>query len=149
MEDPEDGIDFVTLHNILYYIYTGCVNLHLHQEGPHDYEFPEGYPSEPDPYLLFRNADKFLLLELKDICSRHLEHGVTTENVSERLFHGDCEHHENLKTVYLEYLIKNYDNVKLTEGWKRVFDNEDDVLPSVVSYRMGLLFEISQRLTMT
>ena len=34
MDDPKDKIDFVRLHNILYYLYTGCVNLHLGDHGP-------------------------------------------------------------------------------------------------------------------
>ena len=145
MDDPEDDIDFVTLHNILYYIYTGSVNLHVKREGDEDYEFPEGYPDEPDLYCLFRNADKFLLTSLKDICHLHLTEGVTHENVAERLFHGDCEHHEDLKERYMEYLLANYDKVKETDGWERVL-NDEDVSASVVKYRMSLLFEISKKL---
>ena len=78
MDDPEDDIDFVTLHNILYYIYSGSINMHIKREGDQDYEFPEGYPEESDPFCVFRNADKFLLTSLKELSYRHLIHGATS-----------------------------------------------------------------------
>jgi hypothetical protein len=145
MTDPEDDIDFVTLHNILYYIYTGTVNLHVPQIYQDDYLFPEGYPSAADPYLLFRNADKFLLPSLKNRCYNYLKNVVTPEIVAERLFHKDCAHHGDLKTFYLEYVIANYDKVKSTEGWKKAVCSEDENSLSVMKYRTSLLYEISQK----
>lgn len=145
MDDPEDDIDFVTLHNILYYIYSGSINMHIKREGDQDYEFPEGYPEESDPFRIFRNADKFLLTSLKELSYRHVIYGLTHENVAERLFHSACQHHENLRDGCLEYLLANYDKVKETEGWKRVANYNDDVPISVIKYRMGLLFEISKK----
>src|SRR5436190_1339993 len=113
-------MDFVTLHNILYYIYTGIVNLHLPQEHQEDSPFPEGYPDQADAYCLFRNADKFLLPSLKERCYYHLKNGITPELAVERLFHKECAHHEDLKTLYLKYVIANYDKVKRTESWKKL-----------------------------
>lgn len=146
MADLEDDLDFVTLHNILYYIYTGTVNLHLRHQQEDDISFPEGYPDEPDPYALYRNANKFLLTSLKERCYTHLKHGVTPENVAERLFHKECQHHEELRTLYLEYLVANYDKVKVTEGWKRAVCNDDEeVTLSVIKYRNRLFYDISQK----
>lgn len=125
MADPEDDIDFVTLHNILYYIYTGTANLHIRHEDD-GISFPEGYPAEPDPYRLYRNADRFLLPSLKERCYTHLKHGVTPESVSERLFHKECEHYEELRSLYVEYIIANYDKVKGTVGWKQAVCHDDD-----------------------
>src|SRR5271154_6608178 len=88
--DPKDDIDFVTLHNILYFIYIGCVNLPFPQEEADSEPLPDGYPNEADPFRLFRAADRFLLPTLKERCFLHLKHGVTTKNVVERLFHPDC-----------------------------------------------------------
>ena len=121
MDDPADDIDFITLHNILYYIYIGRVNLPLplYREEQDDEPIPEGFPDEPDPFCLFRNANKFLLPSLKELCLYNLEHGVTPQNVAERLFHPDCKYYEELKELYLNYLIENYDEVKETEGWER------------------------------
>ena len=152
MTDPEDDVDYVTLHNVLYYIYTGTVNLHIRpaEQQNFDISHPDGYPEEPDPYCLYRNADKFLLPFLKDRCYAHLKHSVTPENVAERLFHQECEQHEELRILYLEYLLANYNKVKATEGWRTVLCGDLDELPlSVIKYRNRLFFEISQELACT
>ena len=146
MDDPADDIDLITLHNILYFIYTDCVNLHLPAEL-FSYNLPEGYPSPPDPFALYRNAEKFLMPNLKARCYNHLKIGVATTNVCDRLFQGECEHHEALKQFYLDYLLENYDTVKRTQGWEKVVKNEDDVEPRVRRYQEDLLYIISLRLT--
>ena len=149
MDHEDDDIDFVTLHNILYYIYTGCVNLNLQQGTPTEeyYPRPDGYPDPADPYCLYRSADKFLLAPLKEKCFEYLKHSMTPENIAERLFDGECEHYEPLKTLYLGYLLENYDIVKWTEGWERAVCDED-ISPCVGRYRQRLLFDISKRLRM-
>ena len=144
LDDPSDDIDFVTLYNILYFIYIACVNLPLPKRVE---ALPEGYPDEADPFQLYRNADKFLLPSLKKLCLYNLQNSVAVENVAERLFNPDCEDHEGLKETYFNYLIANYDAVKDTEGWKcAVCDISDDVTPSTVRYRSRLLFDISKKL---
>ena len=144
LDDPADDIDFVTLHNILYFIYIGCVNLPLPNEDADDEFPPDGYPDEPDPFRLFRNADKFLLPSLKERCLFNLEHGIILENVAERLFHPYCEYHPELKELYFNYLVANYDEVKETEGWERAVCNDEDVSPSTARYRARLLYNISK-----
>jgi hypothetical protein len=99
MDHDTDEIDFVTLHNILYYIYTGCVNLfqpNIRNPLPN---LPKGYPDQADPVSLFRNADKFMLPELRDRCYKHLQFSLTVENVAERLFSTDAQHHEDLRKL--------------------------------------------------
>jgi len=146
MTDPENEIDFTTLHNILYFLYTGTVNLHVPlREQTDEYHLPEGYPEAPDPYALYRSSDKFLLDDLTQRCYTHLKHGVTHENVAERLFHKDTRHYEDLKVLYLNYVISNYDNVKKTEGWKRAVSYDDENTdPKVIKHRFKLLYDISQ-----
>lgn len=148
MEDPEDDIDFVTLHNILYFIYIGCVNLPLPKRDNHDKPLPEGYPDEAEPFLLFRNAKKLLLPCLTELCLFNIEHDISATNVAERLFHSDCEYHEELRELYFNYLVANYDKVKETEGWERAICTLDDASPSTVSYRARVLFDISKRVRM-
>lgn len=147
LDDPADDIDFVTLHNILYFIYIGRVNLSFSKGEADEGSLPEGYPDEADPFHLFRNANKFLLSELKELCLHDLEHEVTPENVAERICHPDCEHHQELKELYFNYLIANYDKVKETEGWERAFCGDEDVSPSTVRYRARLLFDILKKVT--
>lgn len=145
MDDPADDIDFVTLHNILYFIYIGCVNLPLPKEEQPEEPFPEGFPAQPDPFCLFRNADKFLLPSLKERCLFNLEHGVTPENVADRLFHPDCQYHGELKEFYFNYLVANYDLVKETNGWERAVCGSDEDSASTARYRARLLLEISRK----
>jgi hypothetical protein len=145
LDQPEDDIDFVTLHNILYYIYIGCVNLPF---SPHESDtepLPDGYPDEADPFLLFRAADKFLLPSLQEQCYFDLQHGVTVQNVADMLFHPDCEHHTELKQHFMDYIVANFTEVKDTDGWERALC-EDDVSPSVSRYRARLLLEITRKL---
>ena len=147
LDAPANDIDFVTLHNILYYIYIGCVNLPLPKEEHIGDTLPEGFPEEPDPFSLFRNADKFLLPSLKERCLYNLQHGVTTENVAERLFHPDCQYHEELKEFYYKYLMAHYDEVKDTEGWERAVCSDEDVSASTAKYRARLFLKISRKET--
>jgi hypothetical protein len=143
---PEDDIDFVTLHNILYFIYIGCINLPFAPPEADSEPLPEGYPDEADPFRLFRAADRFLLPTLKERCFLHLEHGVSTKNVVERLFHPDCEGHVELRQHYLDYLIANFDVVKETEEWESALCPYEEVSPSVTRYRNRLLLDITKRL---
>lgn len=148
LNDPTDDIDYVTLHNILYFIYIGCVNLPYALEAVQQDKdkLPEGFPLEADPFSLYRNADKFLLPKLKELCYFHLENNITSGNVAERLFHPECERYPELKQLYFEYLVTDFDEVKETEGWKRVFDLEDEAVPlSTARYRSRLLFEITKQ----
>lgn len=148
MLEPEDDIDFFTLHNVLYFIYTGTANLREMSED-HLYEFPEGFPERPDLFRLYRNADKFLLPTLKSYCYTNLKHAVNPENVAERLFHKECKQYEELKTLFLDYVVENFTKVKETAGWKRSLCDEDEDSLAVMKYRTAVVYEISQRLHCT
>jgi hypothetical protein len=147
LDQPEDDIDFVTLHNILYFVYIGCVNLPFpHDEKDSEPEpLPEGFPDQADPFRLFRAADKFLLPSLQEQCYFHLQHGVTVENVSDMLFHPDCEHHMELKQHFTDYIVANFKEVKETEGWERAVCDED-ISPAIYRYRSRLILEITKKL---
>jgi hypothetical protein len=141
-----DGIDFVTLHNLLYYIYTGYANISSLHPFSNDENLPEGYPKEPDPFLLFQNAKKFLLPELAEFCLYELENDITDDNVASRLFHPCCKENQDLRELYFAYLVKNYEKVKDTDGWKRAYEfgSANESLP-MKEYRMNLLFDISRK----
>ena len=70
-----DDIDFDTMHNLLSYLYTGCVNLHylsetyvfsraVEEEDDLDLE----YPLRADAFLLYRAANMYMVEELEDRC---------------------------------------------------------------------------------
>jgi hypothetical protein len=138
----------VTLHNILYFIYIGCVNLPFPHDEPDIDPLPQGYPDEPDPFRLFRNADKFLLSSFKELCYFRLVYSVTIKNVVGRLFDPYCQRHAELKEFYFNYLVANYDEVlKEKEEWERVVCIDEDVSLSIVRYRTRVLFDITKALS--
>jgi hypothetical protein len=153
LDDSEDDIYFVTLHNILYYLYTNCVNLRLGRDEyrPNQTSHPLGYPDRPDPFELYKSAKKFLMTSLSDYCFKYLKVSLTSSNVTRRLFSRDCElrDHDELKDMYVEYLLENYDKVKTTEGWRKVVFEDEDVDSSVRTFHKELLFEIMERLAYT
>ena len=146
LDSPVDDIDFVTLHNILYFIYIGCVNLpFIVQKLGIDYT-PEGFPEEADPFCLFQNADKFLLPELKELCKHSLIYVLTPKNVAERLFHPACESHAEVREACFNYLIEHFHEVRETEEWERIVCFDEDVSPATARYRARLWFDISKKL---
>ena len=69
---------------------------------------------------------------------------MTPENVAERLFHPDCQYHPELKDLYFQYLVANYDEVVGTEGWEHALCNDEEVSASTRSYRNRLFLEITR-----
>lgn len=106
-----DDIDFVTLHNILYYIYTGAVNLVLTDALSEPCVQPIGFPEKADAFDLYRNAAKFGLSSLKERSYRYLGVTTTPNNVVQRLLHRDCCSNLRLITLFLDYVVMN--NVKM------------------------------------
>jgi hypothetical protein len=142
---PGDGVDYTALHNILYYLYTGYVNLPCLKERLYMEPLPKGYPTEADPFALYQNAHKFLLPELKEYCLFELECGITHDNVVTRLFHSICQEHTDLKELYFNYLVDNYEAVKDTDGWEKAVMGNQDESYDVRNDRMRLLFEITRK----
>ena len=152
LNEPEDDIDFVTLHNIIYYIYTKSVNLRLSgllREYPaNDTGLIVGHPPSPDPFDLYRNAKKFLLDPLAEYCFEYLRKS-TYFNIAESLFRRDTElkHHDKLRELFLKKLIENYEWVKTTTRWREIVCNELDISAETRQHHEQLLFEITQRLS--
>lgn len=110
--DPDD-IDFVSLHNILYYIYTDAVNLVLPYATSEPRIQPIGFPEKADAFDLYRNSAKFGLNGLKERSYRYLCVTTTPNNVVQRLLHHDCCSHLRLITLFLDYFVMN--NVKMQD----------------------------------
>jgi hypothetical protein len=145
LDEEIDDMDFVTLHNILYYIYTGCVNLHYNNDYLKSHDLPKGYPAEPDPVRLYRNADKYLLPDLKVRCCNHIRLTLTPENVAEKLFSTDGQHHQELQNIFLAYLLEHFEKVRVTEGWEKALCEEGEIEPELLKYRLRMIFEINKK----
>jgi hypothetical protein len=127
----EDEVDFITLHNILYYLHVGCVNLPFPESGYYlgdkdIYQHPEGFPMEVDAFTLYKASNKFLISDLADHCFQFLKLTLTPSNVSERLFHGDSDLrlYDSLVELYFQFLLDNYEKVRETDSWSEALRRE-------------------------
>jgi hypothetical protein len=140
-----DDVDYTTMHNVLYYLYTGCVNLHFSAHKNH----PVGYPNAVDPFLLYRAANMYMLEELENRCCYYLRSTCTPENLIERLFDNpECVHHDRIRNIYLEYLNKNFESIKATKQWEEMWLNMKDCSEELVEHRSRLLLEITSNMTL-
>lgn len=144
-EAAEHQIDYLTLHNILYFSYTGSANLFAGDR--HSSSHPKGFPPPAEPFSLFRNSEKFLLDRLKERCFQYFKATNNTANIAERLFHVDCCHHDGLRELFMEFLLRNYNAVKETKGWEKVvLEDGNGGDEEAMKYGKGILLEITRRL---
>ena len=140
-----DDFDYTTMHNILYYLYTGRVNLHLYMNED---QAPNGYPDAADPFLLYRAANMYLFEGLEDRCVQYLQSTCTLENIIERLFENpECAHHDRIRKMYLEYLNNNFEGIKKTKEWEEMLLNMKDCSEELVAYKSRLLLEITSQMS--
>jgi hypothetical protein len=139
-----NDVDFITMHNILYYLYTGCVNLHFRGKKTG----PSGYPEPADPFSLYRAANMYMLEELETRCCHYLQSTLHPENLVERLFDTpECAHHDRIRNMYLEYLKKNFESIKKTEDWEEMWLGMKDCSEEQVAYKSRLLLEITNQMS--
>jgi hypothetical protein len=105
-----------TLHNLLYYIYTGKVHLHLDQFcGNCGCLRNSVCPQVKNPFELYRIALKYQFEMLAARCFHYLFSTVTPINIYERLVslwpHSSLRG-EELRVFYLDYLVENFNVVK-------------------------------------
>jgi BTB/POZ domain len=135
--------DFVTMHNILYFLYTGHVNLHF-GEVP-EQKLPR-YPEEADAFNLFCAADFYCLQPLKDRCFRFLIDTRTPDNICTRLFNKRCRLYKDLQEKYITFILEYYYEVTGKDSWRSLFDWGEESIEEQ-KFRGEVLFEISQRVS--
>jgi hypothetical protein len=147
LRQDKDDMDLPTLHNIVYFLYTGCVNLNFQpcKEDIDRYEFPPGFPAPVDHFLLYKNAKKFLI---DDLAKYTLEVLKETENVGERLFrgHDDLRFCDELVDIYVDYLVSNYEDVKALEEWQAM-EWDPECGDEIARFRWSLMLRIMGQLT--
>lgn len=97
-------VDFNTMHNALYFFYTGRVNMHCAKtkDGTfkNSWTTPDGYPAKCD----FTRLQTDPLTDLEAMAERYLTATCTTENITQRIFDVSISTYEKLVKVYLDYL---------------------------------------------
>lgn len=139
-----DDTDFVTFHNLLYFLYTGYTNLQDQAEKVSwSWKEPDGWPEKADPFDLFRAADMYLVEPLRSRCLRFLIETCTINNISERLFNISIQPFEDLKKAFMEYMVKNFDKVKTTKEWREIILQMNESSHEELKYQHGIMLEIT------
>ncbi|KAG8194247.1 hypothetical protein JTE90_024577 [Oedothorax gibbosus] len=110
-----------TVKGMLNYIYCGKVR-----------DFSEGTACD----LLYA-ADKYQLLELKEMCVSYLKAKISNSNVF-RILDVAVLHDDHLKTTVIEYIGENFTVIEKSKGWAQ-FKKENpslalDVLTKIVKF---------------
>jgi hypothetical protein len=141
---PSDDIDFVTMHNVLYFLYTGRVNLHFRHVRGH---ILPGYPQKADAFNLFCAADFYCLQTLQDRCFQYLLATMTPNNICSRLFDKRYGLYKELKDKYVTFLLQHYNKVKTKDDWKSLFvDWGEESMIEEGKHRGEVLLDITRRL---
>jgi len=101
------------MHPLLYFLYTGRVNL-----NPNGTPGWVNAPQYVDAYSLYSLAHRFGVENLKDICFDYLRKTLTVDNVVERLF--KIPRHAEVERLYRQFLLTNFNAVKDTDSWTEV-----------------------------
>jgi len=98
------------MHNLLYFLYTGTVNL-----NPKDRPGP-GYPPCIDAYSLYSLAHMCMVENLKALCLEYLSKTLTVDNIVEKVF--ECPKHPEVEELYVQFLLMHFNEVKNTDPWE-------------------------------
>ena len=141
-----DDIDFDTMHNLLSYLYTGCVNLHYPSERSlEEDDLDLEYPETADAFLLYRAANMYMVEALETRCYHYLRSTCTEENIIERLFDTPgCAHHDKIRDMYLEYVYENFETIKTTKQWEEMLLGMKDCTEDLVAHKSKILLKISK-----
>lgn len=145
--------EYDTIHNLLYFLYTGYVNMHDtiepvnsdFQDEHYDWTPPAGYPQPVDAFDLYRAADMYLIEDLKKLVSRFIAETCTLDDIYENLFNMDKKPFKEIVEIYLNYIAKNFDLIKGTEMWdQKVRSILSESTPDELQYRSEVLLSLTK-----
>jgi hypothetical protein len=97
--------DFTTMHNLIFFLYTGVFNVHTEDDLQPETE-ATGYPEPCDAITLYAAANMLLVSDLESILERCLTLTCSEENIVPRLFDLNLKHLEKLQNVYFDYFTQ-------------------------------------------
>ena len=98
---------------------------------------------------LFRAADMYLIEPLRQQSLLFLIDTCTINNISDRLFDINVQALEDLKTEFLEYMVKNFNQVIATKEWRETVLKIKDGSTEEMEYQLELLLDITTGLRRT
>jgi hypothetical protein len=124
--------DYDTLHNILYFLYTGIIVFDTDPNNSQYTRFPRAKTPcrTMDVEMLHSAADRFLLTDLKKMTSDFLKSTCTLENITSRVFGESAGLFPDLDQSYSAYFKANLAEVMETKDFKIFFDeleNSSDI----------------------
>jgi hypothetical protein len=130
---PVQNARFTDYHNILYYIYTGSLNLRFPPStkearplsgggvtnGAFGWEAVATFPRAANPNEIYRLAGMMGLVELQTRAYHYLMSTCSVDNIFDRLFDPYCKAvaHAPVRTVYQQYLARNWEQVRSSGQW--------------------------------
>jgi len=116
---------FTDYHNILYYIYTGSLNLRYPKDGPrpatplNTWDTAPGFPRPANPNEIYRLAGVMGLMELQGRAHHYLSSTCSVDNIFDRLFDPYCKAptHAPVRSVYQKFLARNWEVVRASGQW--------------------------------
>jgi hypothetical protein len=118
---------FTDYHNILYYIYTGSLNLRFPSANTKDLRPMSagtvyggaGFPRPANVNEIYRLAGMMNLTELQTRAYHYLMSTCSVDNIFDRLFDPYCKHstHAPVRSVYQHFLARNWDKVRSSGQW--------------------------------
>ena len=129
---PVVNARFTDYHNILYYIYTGSLNLRfpptsLGKDRPisagvtnaYGWGLTPAFPRPANPNEIYRLAGMMGLVELQTRAYHYLMSTCSVENIFDRLFDPYCKSatHAPVRNVYQQFLARNWDKVRSSGQW--------------------------------
>jgi hypothetical protein len=112
-----------TVHNLLYYVYTGMVNLHCDHKDITDFPslHPKGYPPEVDALDLHTLANEIGIDGLEKLSLDYARKFCTVENVLTTLT-TELGLNDSLIDMFVSFIKDNYDAVKKTPEWEQIYN---------------------------
>ena len=122
---------FTDYHNILYYIYTGSLNLRYPPSTTKDRPISSAgtysawdtvtaaFPRAANVNEIYRLAGMMCLSELQTRAYHYLMSTCSVDNIFDRLFDPYCKvaTHAPVRTVYQQFLARNWDKVRSSGQW--------------------------------
>jgi len=146
---PVHNARFTDYHNILYYIYTGSLNLRYPKDARPPtplttWETTPAFPRPANPNEIYRLAGIMGLGELQGRAYHYLSSTCSVDNIFDRLFDPYCKAptHAPVRGVYQQFLARNWETVRAQGQWHALLrryrstqreDEADHLLDTMVS----------------
>ncbi|CAG8541787.1 5128_t:CDS:2 [Paraglomus brasilianum] len=106
-------VSYPTLNALLLYLYIDLIH------------FDADPKSSISALAIYTLADQYCITDLSELAKASILENLSPENVAEMLF-GSGYLYPELKGPLLEYIIRNFNDVKKSEGFRHVLDHPEE-----------------------